>query len=65
MQGPSNTCIYHFPKQTIEIIMSSLEIFVMCLIQVFIVKAMQATHELLPRNTYVEGDQSSMWSLET
>jgi hypothetical protein len=44
--------------QTIEIIMSSLEMFVMCLIQVFIVKAMQAIHELLPINTYVEGDQA-------
>jgi len=38
--------------------MSSLEMFVMCLIQVFIVKAMQEPHEFLPRNTYVEGDQA-------
>jgi hypothetical protein len=37
--------ITYFPKQTIEIIMSSLEMFVMCLIQVFIVKAMQEPHE--------------------
>ncbi len=50
--------ITHFPMQTIEIIMSSLEMFVMCLIQVFIVKVMQAIHELLPINTYVEGDQA-------
>jgi hypothetical protein len=50
--------ITHFRKQTIEIIMNSLEMFAMCLIQFFRVKAMQATHEHLPINTYVEGDQA-------